>query len=111
MPNTEEGRLTPPVLACYYEHAVRLSRYLAACLPDFDSLRDGPETSNFQKLLEDSYVAWSSGSNGAPKTCAHDDTGDIDIAWIIRRVQLEMFRANAKTSNVLCFGYRMVRSN
>jgi hypothetical protein len=94
-----------PVLASFYENVFPLADYLAACLRDFDALRDRPETSTFQRLLEDSYVAWN-GAHGAPKTCTHDDTSDIDIAWIIKGVQSEMLRARA--SNVLCFGYRLV---
>ena len=104
----EQEDVTPPVLACYYRNVLPLCDYLAACLPDFDALRDRPETSTFQRLLEEACVAWN-GDVAAPKQCTHDDTSDIDIACVIKRVQSELLRARA--TNVLCFGYRLVRVN
>ena len=99
-----------PVLAHHYENVQSLRSYLSACLPRETAalvLQPAIDRSSFVDLVGKSWVAWNA-SNGAPRHCPYDDTSDTSLEYIIRLIQREILNADHKSSNVLCFGFKVV---
>lgn len=99
-----------PILAHHYKSIWSLQAYLNVCLPRdvaLSVLQPQLDLVSYASLVSDSLVAWNA-SAGDPKPCPFDRNADVCLDDIIRLAQREILKNDHKSSNVLCFGYRMV---
>lgn len=97
--------ITHPVLSCYYAHVASLGDYIVQTHTD-QAIDLTSTSAEYDRFLTQTAVAWNDDAKQASFRPA-EITESLDD--VLRRVQLELLRRDAKDANVLCLGYRLVR--